>query len=350
MRKGISISLFVCIILVFNSCDNSIDINAEFQEETFIYGLLQIDAPEQYIRIQKNYLGEDISALTLAEDPSNTYYHVEDILVEMSPEGQDDYLALVADTLPKEPGTFSSSGNIIYRYTEPLTPDKDYKIRVTDLSTGKTTTATTTVVQNFQLQIPPEGSSTYTMEFNNKAPYGFNEKMEFLSTQPKGAKLFNIKLRIHYIEHRTDGPKDTVHTDITIRSNHTVSNVNSGQAVSILYEGQNVLSTFLRKLATDQEITYELLPYPAEFIVECAGEAYWDYYRVNVFSQTGITALEATPIYTNVENGAGLFSSRLIKHRPNIKFDEKSMQYLFCQGAIQGVHFSTPQGFLPNCP
>lgn len=343
MRNAILV-LFVSLLMFhFSACDNTIDINAEYQEETFIYGLLEINEQDQYIRIQKNYLQNGVSALTLAEDPTNTYYPVEDILVELSPAGQEEYTTLTADTLPKDPGTFSSSSNIVYRYSEPLQANVDYTIRVTDLTTGKIVTATTAVVQEFQLQIPPDGTDPILLNLDNKDRFGFNEPLEFLCTQPLGGKVFDIKLRFHYTEFRPNEDPEVKFTDVFIASSYTVQNANSSQAISIKYEGQKIMTAFANKLIEDPLTTRELLTIPCELIILCGGEAYWDYYKVNILSQTGITALEATPLYTNIENGLGLFSSRYIKHRRNLRLDEASKLFLACDPSTKGKNIIIPE-------
>ena len=41
------------------SCDNSLDINADYDIENVVYGLLDKDLDTQWVRLHRTYLGED---------------------------------------------------------------------------------------------------------------------------------------------------------------------------------------------------------------------------------------------------------------------------------------------------
>ena len=49
--------LFVCFLVVFSSCETDFDVNAEWDDVTIVYGLLDPNNEIQLIKINKAYLG-----------------------------------------------------------------------------------------------------------------------------------------------------------------------------------------------------------------------------------------------------------------------------------------------------
>ena len=68
-----------CLILItgfvfLSSCSNEIDINADFREIPIVHGLLNVEDSVHYLRIQRAFIDENTSALTLAQDANQIYY------------------------------------------------------------------------------------------------------------------------------------------------------------------------------------------------------------------------------------------------------------------------------------
>ena len=55
--KNSILTLFALFTLL--SCDNSLEINAEYDVENVVYGLLDKDLDTQWVRLHRTYLGED---------------------------------------------------------------------------------------------------------------------------------------------------------------------------------------------------------------------------------------------------------------------------------------------------
>ena len=72
MKKLLSIAALGSI-LMFSSCETDIDVNADYQDITVVYGLVNPNDTNHYIKINKAFLGEG-SALDLAADANNFNY------------------------------------------------------------------------------------------------------------------------------------------------------------------------------------------------------------------------------------------------------------------------------------
>ena len=66
---------FVFIISLFAACSTDFNINADWQEITVVYGLLNQKETTHYIKINKAFLGEG-NALTMAQiEDSSSYFN-----------------------------------------------------------------------------------------------------------------------------------------------------------------------------------------------------------------------------------------------------------------------------------
>ena len=64
----------------------------------------------------------------------------------------------------------------------------------------------------------------------------------------------------------------------------------------------------------------------------------YNFIRVNQ-AQTGITALQTLPEYTNIEGGLGIFSSRKYKVREDLGLTNISLDSLSCGSVTRNLNF-----------
>ena len=79
--KNLPIFLLV-FSMVFMACETDFDVNANWKEVTVVYGLLDQSEQEQYIKINKAYLGEG-DALQLATIADSVNYDPSDLEVKI---------------------------------------------------------------------------------------------------------------------------------------------------------------------------------------------------------------------------------------------------------------------------
>ena len=65
--------LFLFGILVFASCDNTLDVTADFERVPVVYGVINPKSDTQYVRIGRSYLGENGPAGGF-DHPDSLYY------------------------------------------------------------------------------------------------------------------------------------------------------------------------------------------------------------------------------------------------------------------------------------
>lgn len=153
----------LALALILASCDNEIDINAEYQDLTIIYGMLDPDADTNYVRIQRGYLG-DAAASASFNASDSLYYDSADIDVvirEYNP-GENNALReaplVYDDSKNLEPGTFTAEGFHLYRLPADfnISRNKEYEVIVYRLKDGTRASARTGIVGTIDLNQPRE--------------------------------------------------------------------------------------------------------------------------------------------------------------------------------------------------
>ena len=73
--KKLIVILSILSIVVMQSCSNEFELTENWKDITIIYGLLDASDTAQYIRIEKAFLDETTSALTIAQEADSIFYN-----------------------------------------------------------------------------------------------------------------------------------------------------------------------------------------------------------------------------------------------------------------------------------
>lgn len=320
-------------IVLFASCSTDFDIAADYEEVTVVYALLDPTQPVQFIRIQKGYLDEDKSALDLALESDSIYYNPETMKVELEIVSSGQRFTLQDTLLNKDDGIFASNNNRLYYFDQPLQTNQTYRLHIENLQTGHIVTAETPIIQDFNTIFPPNDvNSDYDINLVAKDVAG---NPRFVNTAWQSAvngKVYELSLRFHYIVFRngTSNPGDTTFIDWPVFRNETSATTAGGEGMAYEYDGRSLLTFLANNLEAHPDSIRKVLDRPIEYRYTVGGEVLWDYIRVNTQAQTGITALEAQPDYTNINGGLGIFSTRTRKFRPEVGLRDQTLDSLAC--------------------
>ena len=99
---------------------------------------------------------------------------------------------------------------------------------------------------------------------------------------------------------------------------------------------------YLSSTIPDDENVYRVAG-KIDLLFSVGGVEFYNYYQINL-AQTGITQGQSLPIYTNVENGLGIFSSRAFNNNYNIDIDSKTIDSLSCMTTTAHLNFLNGAG------
>jgi len=301
--------LIFLLAVILGSCSTDFETNAPWKETMVVYGFLNPNDAVQYIRISKAYLGEG-NALLMAKESDSLYYRdILDVKLErfLNDNLMETHALIRIDTIPKDVnGTFAAPYMVLYADTHSLHPSPNldeniYKLTITNRESGLIVTASTKIIENFHIILP---NSTSLVNLTGTVPsltWKFNP-----STR---GKIYGITQYINYTE------TDTVTGIVEYKSVkwYLTDKLTTGNTATLM-TFPFVKNDFYRLLGDDvvekPNIKRALSANPFDVHISAGTEEVYTYMQVTE-QNTGI--VQDKPLYSNIEGGVGLFSSRTIQ-------------------------------------
>jgi len=316
------ITLFVPLIVLvlgFNSCETDIDVNAELEDLPVVYAAIDPANTTHYVKINKAFLQDNVSAVDLAGDQANFNYGANELIVEVEELNSSGNvvktysLTRTENEIPKDPGIFDASVNVLYKFTEPnINQQSTYRIRIFNTTLKKEITAQTEIVKNLIIIKPNNQSKTSFFAGSPSTGNFIKQTFEVRTGDDIGRVV--PTLIFNYTDHFTTASGlDSIPRSVRISlgEKKTTSNVGG--------------ETFLFDLSIPMLSHRKLNRLSIEFLV--AGTELNTFMEVNEPSNN---INQEKPPYTNVINGLGIFSSRA-----NVLFTS-----LAGQGTIQDINLT----------
>lgn len=329
--KILKISALLIFSALFHSCDNEVDLNAEFKDTPVVFGLLDAGSDTNYIRVTRGFLKDGENAINLAQDPSLLYY--DSLNVNLTQVDNGSVFPLKRINIPKESGVFSKDNNRVYILESPLVPGKDYKLNV-EQPDGSVASATAKTLGFVQLDKPDPARPTLEVSFvNNNLNY---QNYDFQFDVTRSIAKFEAYLYFFYDE--IDGATKTrkqVRMPIGSFTNSNLENID-GQEIN--FPGQR----FFQTIADDVPLTAleKEIPADSNLMIEVyAADQTLLFYQDLNGPIDGLA--QVRPEFSNIDNGVGLLASRSVR-RYFTRLNGDSRNELK-NGSLTGNHnFSDP--------
>ena len=294
--------LFFLFIILFSSCETDFDVNAQWEEVTIVYGLIDPNIEDQLIKINKAFLGKG-DALQMASIADSSNYNPSDLhakihRIRQQAFNQYDTLSSVTlnDTiLDKDDGLFSTDNNIIYTFKKPSSfynTNSLYALEIINLISGHKVTSQTEIINTFSFE-----SLNPSFEwglYNGDLPDSLKFRTKNIEWQPStNGVIYQLDIVINYIENN-----DT----INLPWSQPLVEYTSGN-MSLKIKGDQFFQFLTTNLTNNTPKQFLNL----DLVMTVGSDDLKTYINVNKpFS--GI--VQERPVFSNINNGVGLFSSR----------------------------------------
>jgi hypothetical protein len=294
--------------IVFTACETDFDVNAEWEETTVVYGLLDatdtdIEKKIQKIKISKAFLG-NMDAYQMAQYADSINFDTANIDVMIYKWGFneiEDSVSLNAVPNLRDGDIFNDS-IVVYEFVNEnsfLQKEYEYELVVKNNKSGNIVTSRTSIIST-----SPSWSSFVPSQYN----FGFYKKDENEFDDKKinwrsvdGGKLYQLNILFQYSEENTiTGKLDS----ITINWLQPLQN-NSNNPINVELEGVKFFNFLKDNINENDEVIRVFNSISVQMTV--GSEDLETYINVNK-PITGI--VQERPSFTNINNGIGLFSSR----------------------------------------
>lgn len=375
MLRFLSISISVCVLVFFAGCSTDVDLNAPYQERTLAFCLLDAGATEQWVRVNRTWLGEG-NNLDFAMVADSSEYQAGEVSVLVEGFDADDagfesplVTFLATDTVLQDKdanGIFYGPEYRAYHFqtpegleiAAPNDPDelRVYRMTVSFADGRPPLTATTTLIGESlgNISNPPAGIPGFSLNFasgtGGQVTY---PNINFKWSSTPGAKRYEASVEIQYTERIW---VDAAHTQLAAETEkvarwdlgaESTGDDEGGEEIKLPTNGEAFYLFLANNLEADPFITRELGSWnnsidrvrAFDFVLSIANEELDTYLSVNA-PITGI--IQERPVYTNISGGLGLFASRTEQRVNGLGISKPSVQEL-----VEGEYTADLQFCLP---
>ncbi len=298
--------VFFALIIGFSfaSCNNEIDLFAEWENIPVVYGLIEADGNDQYIRIERVFQGEEGNAFDAANNVDSIYYN-DDTYVTLTNNTTGQFTELektevsATNGWDREDGLFLRDPNFLYKLNKDelsFEPGDELNLAMYNAVDDTPFTEASTIVLE---PVDYQESSNKILSFRPGKPTGFTFE------HGPNAKIFDLIIYLNITE--VNGSEITEKTIKWIVTQGDVIPDNGSPFYSFSILGDGFYSILLSQLEKDPAINRFFGTMSVEFIV--AGNELKEFNEIALVN-TGITSAQVIPTYSNLSNGLGILSSK----------------------------------------
>ena len=325
------ILIFLSAAIFLFSCETDFEVNADWQELMVVHGILDQSQREQFIRINKAFLGEQ-DALFMASISDSSNYNPSDLVVrlikirKMTSSSINyellDSIDFVDTIINKDDGQFYTDNNIIYKTSDTnfLSEDREYMLKIINTKTNNFVTSKTRIIENINV----------TTSFPSFFRLGFYNGGELTSTSinwshSNNAQIYQLQMLVKY-------RNDSAGIAVNVKEFEWVLPLQSfdgNQEVSQLISGEQFFSKLEieinKNINNGENPDYDRKVIGVDIQIAAATEDLYTYMQTNK-PQSGIS--QQRPTFTNIDNGIGIFTSRYNHYIDNLQLSEATHQGL----------------------
>ena len=328
--KKIIFLFFTILLSLFFSCTTDFDVNAEWKDITVVYCLLNQNDSSHYVKVNKAFLGEQ-DAYIMAQISDSFNY--ENINVSLERWINNNLLqTIILDTtyINKEHGIFATDNNIIYKTTDSIYADSEYKL-IIDIPGKEQITSSTKLIARFKVLNNFEAPQR-VIGFSSSSP----ETIEWNSVE--NARLYELTIRFHYYEETTDS--GTVAKFLDWKQPTKLSpNLDGGEKMSLEIPGESFYQFIAANISVIENV--KRIAGCLDFMFMLGGDDLNTYIEV---SRPSNTIVQEKPAFTNIVNGIGIFSCRYDKNIFGKELSDRSVDSLSCGQYTKDLRFVKANG------
>lgn len=332
------------------SCDNDLDIIADWKDIPVVYGILNAQDSVHYVKLNKAFLGQG-DVISMAQEFDSLHYNQEEVglrlieyriaagqyietnFIEMEP---------TFNSVKPEEGIFSAPDQIIYKSDASINNERYYSAHVYDKSSD-------TVIASNQLPIdvlsPIQIIKPNPASALNLIPNG-NYPVTVEWPPLEGAALYELKIRFHYVEQQISNLSDTTHKyiDWTFPYRLPTSSI-TPESISLeadqflnflavnIDENPNVYRQVKGMQITQATLSHACL----DITLMAAGQNLSTYILLNQNSNSLVTD---RPEFSNIDNGIGILSSRSFSVLKGVKINNFSNDEIAFNDITRHLNFA----------
>ena len=296
--------ILTAFVLTTLSCSNDFEVATDWKDIPVVYGLLNLQDPTHYLRVEKAFLDPDANAETIARIPDSLYYENALVQLERVSNGQVFNLSRVDGNLvglQRDSGVFAGAPNWLYKIDSSqikLKEGESIRLRIDRGNGLQEVSSETLILKPSALKSPAPTGGTFRFD------YGKETKITWVASPD--AKIFDVKLVINYTEYEIANPANKWNRKIDWNWYRGYRNLDGSTTLSVVKDGVEFYEVLRNNVPVNSALKRVLSG--IDIIIIGGGESLEKYINVGL-ANTGITGSQELPSYSNLSEGRGIFSS-----------------------------------------
>jgi hypothetical protein len=308
-------------ICLFSTCSEDFQLTEPYKDIPVIYGIINRSDSTQYFRIEKAYVDENIPASEIAQRPDSLYYinpvvklynlktHKECTLTRVDGNNEIKEIRVINGKLDtvyfkRIDGPFATAPNYLYKFgVKDITLNDGDSVRLElNRNNGSPLVySKIALVSKFNFEYPGDNIRQLKLFYGSVYPFQWKNK--------SNTSVFDLKARI-YIDELNLFTQETksVFIDIPLGSGIPGATGKNDNYSTLKVYGSSFYNNLHEQLTpvTGIERSIDRI----EFFLTGGGPEISEYNTI-LNANTGITASQEIPRYSNISEGFGIFSSVL---------------------------------------
>lgn len=304
------------------SCSTEVELEGPWKDIPVVYGFLSQQDTAHYLRIEKAFLPNGGNALEVAQIADSLYYDT--VLVQLEKVGTGQLFELErvdgnAEGYPRAEGIYADAPNYLYKIKASeigLEGGETVRLMLQRREGAPPVTAETTVLE----EIEPRRTSPVS-----PVNMDYDRQVNFTWSVGPHARIFDVRLVIHYRESAGGDPDGFQPQAVEWVLDDALIRTDDLEQVRISISGED----FYRFLGQTIPVRPEVVRIFNQIDLEiaAAGPELVELLRVNGVN-LGLTSFQSVPVYTNLSEGRGIFSSRSRAARRGMTLNSESLDSL----------------------
>jgi hypothetical protein len=290
--------------LFFSTCTTDFELEGDWKNIPVIYAFISVQDTAHYIRVEKAFLEPGGDANNIAQIPDSLYYENATVQLKKLNTGEVFDLIKVDGNLegyPRQEGVFASSPNYLYKINGDelnLEGGEDLQIIINTGDDENLVTAQTEILNQMTPSQTLPNAELLLGDYQRVITTRWDHGEE--------AKVFDLRWIIHYQE-SVPGTNDFVDKSVEWVLEDRLSNDGNRTKSSFKFSAEEFYKFVGDVIEENNAVVRKNLT--IDISVVGGGAEFVEYLKI-FDANLGITSSNQIPVYTNIENGYGVFTSR----------------------------------------
>ena len=312
--------------LLLSSCTEDFDLTEPWKDIPVMYAMLNRFDTAQYVRIEKAFVSEDLSAAEIAKNPDSLYYKSAKVTL-VNKTANKSYIMTKVDASKenyiRQEGEFATTPNFLYKVKTKdiiLRGQDDIVIELDRGDGSKIVSSQIKMIKDVRLY----EADTFIREL------GFDPTLNQTYTWLPGsdAQVFNFRLNIQVEERNsTDGS--------IVKKNFSTNILSNGIEKNATINGKVFYDLLSSNLTANPAISRSILNVSLD--LKSGSKELRDFLTI-VNANTGLTASQEIPRYSNISEGFGIVYSTCFWIK-NYSVSPKTINFLRTLDQTKNLNF-----------